>query len=151
MMGVQYELEILLNASLCAWYTVKPNKPKHQSLEQRKSQTGRAGSSCSRDLNSQMVLKRVLGQNVGWRLHDVWLLTAWCSTSPVLSLKFPSSTCVEASVPAEDLKNTVYNPWGGAGTLFHHCTIVSWLLLLCLCISSFPWLVKSALWKSEKV
>ena len=31
-------------------------------------------------------------------------------------------------------------PWGGTRTLPQGCTVVSWLLLPCLCIPSFPWL-----------
>ena len=43
-------------------------------------------------------------------------------------------------------------PWGRASTLPCGCTIVSWLLLLCLCILSLPWLTfEFALWNSGKV
>ena len=31
-------------------------------------------------------------------------------------------------------------PWGGTKTLPQACTVVSWLLLLCICIPSLPWL-----------
>ena len=45
------------------------------------------------------------------------------------------------SVPAEQLKDTVmYIPWRRTKTLPQGCTIVSWLLLPCLCIPSLPWL-----------
>ena len=35
----------------------------------------------------------------------------------------------------------MYILWGGTGTLPCCCAIVSWLLFICICISSFPWLV----------
>ena len=43
---------------------------------------------------------------------------------------------------AEELKDiTMYIPWGGTRTLPQGCTVVSWLLLPCLCIPCLPWLV----------
>ena len=49
------------------------------------------------------------------------------------------------SVSAKQLKDTVLCiPWGGTRTLTQGCTIVSWLLLPCLCIPSLPWL--EAVW-----
>ena len=69
-----------------------------------------------------------------------WLvvLTGQCSRNPVFSLKLLSSTWV----PAEELTDTImYIPWGGTSILFYNCcTIVSWLLLLCFCISLLLWL-----------
>ena len=47
---------------------------------------------------------------------------------------------VGALVFAKHLKDTVYMPWGGTRTLPQGCTILSWLLLLCLHIPSLSWL-----------
>ena len=47
---------------------------------------------------------------------------------------------VGALVSAKHLKDIVYIPWGGTRTLPQGCTIVSWLLLLCLHIPSLSWL-----------
>ena len=48
----------LSNPSSCARHTVRPNKPRHWSLEQRKVYrkdiARRMGGSCSKDLNSLM-------------------------------------------------------------------------------------------------
>ena len=42
------------------------------------------------------------------------------------------------------LSKILYIPWGGTRTLPQGCTIVSWLLLPCLCIPFLPWL--SSVW-----
>ena len=52
---------MLLNPSSGAWRTVRPNKPKHQSLEQRRvycrGRARRMGPSCSKDQNFSMIFR----------------------------------------------------------------------------------------------
>ena len=60
---------------------------------------------------------------------------------------------VLGSSSVEELKDIMLFPWGGTRTLLQGSTIVSWLLLPCLCIPAAPWLaaVESALWNSGRV
>ena len=45
------------------------------------------------------------------------------------------------SVSAKHFKDIVMcTPWGGARILPYGCTILPWLLFLCFCIPSLPWL-----------
>ena len=68
-------------------------------------------------------------------------ITGRCSRNLVLGPKLPSSTWEGALLPTEELKGiAIYIPWVPTRTLPQGCTIVSWLLLPCFCISSLPWL-----------
>ena len=129
--------------------TVSPNKPKCQSLEQRKmyckGQARRMGGSCSKDPNSLMAFR----EEFSWAKFGVkavgcviffWLVggeaTGWCSRNLVFSLKLPSSTRVGALVLVE-LKNILLcvSLEGEPGP----CPIATLLFLDCLSfVSAFP-------------
>ena len=71
-----------------------------------------------------------------FRLQLAWCLCA-CGQHEV-----NFSYLVGVSVSARQLEDTVLCiTWGRIRTLPQSCTIVSWLLLPCLHISSLPWLV----------
>ena len=157
---------LLLNSSLCAWCTVRPNKLTHWNLRQRKvyckGQARSMGGSCSKHPNSPIVFwEEFLKTNSGGGLQDAWLVggevTGWWSRNLshqpsgsnwsgvnvlMLSLKLPPSTWVRALVPVKELKEkyqiVVYILWGGTSILLYHCTVYSSLLFLCFCIPSPP-------------
>ena len=100
------------------------------------------GDLCSKTLNSLIVCGRFYRQILGWglqvRLSSWWWWgNRWCSRNLVLSLKLLPSIRVGALVPAELKDIVMYISWG-TRTLLQGCTLVSWLLLLCLCLSSVP-------------
>ena len=68
---------LLLNTSLCAQHTVRPNKPKYQSLEQRKVD-GRAKQGVW-----WLILKNLKlpdGLRVGFYRQNLWVRAAGCVT-----------------------------------------------------------------------
>ena len=92
-----------LNPKSCAWRTVRPNKLKGQSLQQRKGgckdQTRSMGGLCSKDPNFLMVfreecLKAKFGVRAAGCRTFFWLVggevTGWCSRSNVFSLRLAS-------------------------------------------------------------
>ena len=108
------------------------------------------GGLCSKTPNSLMVLgEEFLKAKFRVRAAECvtffWLVggevTGWYSRDLVLSQKLLSSTRVGAWAPTEELKDILLClsiPWGGTRPLLYHCINVSWLLLLCFCISSLP-------------
>ena len=160
---------MLLNPSLWKWCTVRPNKPKHWSLEQRKvyckGQARRTAGSCSKDPNSSMVfreqfLKATFEVTAARCMTFFWLVTGvvrgWCSRNLIHQSSGSNQSGISACschpppewralVPTEQLEDmyqiAMSTPWGGTRTLPYHCTIVSWLLFLCFCIPSLPSLV----------
>ena len=126
-------------------------------------QARRMGGSCSKNPNSLMgfgekFLEAKLGVRAAGCVAFFWLVggevTGRCSRDLVISLKLPSSTCLGALVPAEELKDIfMYVPWGGTRTM-------PYAALLFLDCSSFVFafppfpdeqLFESALWNSGKV
>ena len=144
---------LLLKTSLCAQSTVRSNKLKHQNLEQRKvycrTKQGKQMACTQENQNSLMIFReKYLNAKFGARASGcvtfLWLVDSevrgWCSRNLVFSVKSPSSTWVGALVPTELEGVFTYIPSGRTRTLPHGCTSVAWLLLLCFCIPSIPWL-----------
>ena len=67
-------------------------------------------------------------------------VTGWCSRNRALSLKPTLLLGGGLSSPEELRDNALCIPRGGTRTLPQGCTIVSWLLLPCVCIPSLSWL-----------
>ena len=57
-----------------------------------------------------------------------------------------------ADTDTEELKDIMFIPWGKTRTLPQDCTIVPWLLLLCLCTPPpLPWVCLLGLWEGHGV
>ena len=110
---------LLLNTSLCARRTVRPNKLKCGSLEQRKvysqvKQGKRVACAKKPELPDGFqweVLKGKFRVRLAGCVTFFWLpggeVTGWCSRNLMLSLKLPSSTWVGTLVPAEEFKGII--------------------------------------------
>ena len=98
-------LKLLFSSGPCAWVTVRPDKSKCPSLEQRRVYRGakkrEQDGLCSKDWNSQIISREEFWQkqHLEWGQQGGWLFfwwvggeaTGWFSKHLLLSLKLPSS------------------------------------------------------------
>ena len=145
------ELPLMLNASLCAQCTMRPNKQNVWVWSRERFTAGPRKETRElmlKKLNSLIVCKRgFYKQDLGCRLQSVWLSSDW------LVVRYQGGALWESCAQAEvtilylggglssgrrTQGDVVYIPWRGRRILPHGCTIVSWLFLLCFCISLPP-------------
>ena len=115
---------VLSIKSSCTQHTVRPDRPKYQSLEPEKFITGPSEEnkcSCSKnpELSDGFQGKVFVGKiwaegckcvTFFWSVGDQ--VTEWCWRNLVVSLKLPSSIWVGALILAEEHKGIViYIPW----------------------------------------
>ena len=135
---------MLLKTNLCAWHTVRPSKPKCQSLEQRKvycrAKQGEYVAYAQKLRITQWFSgKSSYRQNLGWGLQGVtffWLVagevTGQCSSNLVLSLKLSTSIWMGTLVPAEELKGIIIMYISCGETRTRSCPKAALLFLLSL-------------------